>query len=57
MILLIFICYLLTILVCFKLGAEITARYIYEKRHAINKEDYDYFCSWEFIKNYFKDEL
>jgi hypothetical protein len=57
MILLIFICYLLTVLVCFKLGAEIAARYIYEKRHAINKEDYDYFCSWEFIKNYLKDEL
>ena len=57
MILLFFIYCLLIVLVCFKLGAESAARYIYEKRHAINKEDYDYFCSWEFIKNYLKDEL
>lgn len=57
MILLLFICYLLSLLFCFKLGAETVARYIYEKRHTISKEDYEYFSSWEFIKNYLKDEL
>lgn len=57
MILLLFICYLLSLLFCFKLGAETVARYIYEKRHTISKEDCEYFSSWEFIKNYLKDEL
>lgn len=57
MILLFFIIYLLSLLFCFKLGAETIARYVYERRHAISKEDYEYFSSWEFIRQYLKDEL